>query len=241
MTPLVVLAAGSLRPALTPLLATYGTTTGRRIDVIFGPAGLLRQRIEAGEACDLFASANAEHPARLLAAGLALAVMPFAQNRLCLTVRNTPATRRADWLALLSDTGLILATSTPGSDPSGDYAWQLFDRVAPLLPGGAEHLKARARPLVGGRDTPVIPAGELAAGWLIHQGMADVFIGYAHYAARLAQDPALRVVEIPEAYNVRAVYALAVRARRADPLAAFILGEDGQDFLRRAGFAPIDG
>ncbi|WP_213989297.1 substrate-binding domain-containing protein [Sodalis sp. dw_96] len=239
MTCLTVLAAGSLRTALTPLLAEYTHLTGQRLRAEYGPAGLLRQRIEAGEPCDLFASANTAHPQRLLAASRVLRVQPFIANRLCLTVRSTPATLGADWLSLLSNPDLIIGMSTPVSDPSGDYTWQLFDNIAPLLPPSAVTLKLRARQLVGGADSPPLPVGVTAAGWLIQQGKADIFIGYAHYARLLQNDPALRVVEIPAQFNVLALYALGIGTPAAEPLAAFILSPAGQRFLLEAGFMPL--
>ena len=167
-------------------------------------------------------------------------MQPFIANQLCLTVRNTPETQGADWLSLLSNPHLIIGMSTPGCDPSGDYTWQLFDNIAPLLPSSAVTLKQRARQLVGGADSPPLPAGVTAAAWLIHQGKADVFIGYAHYARLLRDDPALRVVEIPAQYNVRALYALGICTAAAEPLAAFILSPAGQQQLVDAGFMPLD-
>ncbi len=238
--PLVILAAGSLRAALTPLLAEFSADGRRRVTVHYGPAGLLRQRIEAGEPCDLFASANTEHPQRLKTLGLASALRPFAHNRLCLTTRRTAQTETAGWLELLGNPRLILGTSTPGCDPSGDYAWRLFDQVATLLPADAGDLKQRAVQLVGGHVAPPIPAGELAAAWLIHQGLADIFIGYAHYAGRLEQDPLLRVVGIPDEYNILATYALAECSAAAVPLAEFMLSPRGQYFLRAAGFLALN-
>lgn len=38
-----------------------------------------------------------------------------------LTARRAACDDRADWLALLTNPPLRLATSTPGCDPSGDY------------------------------------------------------------------------------------------------------------------------
>lgn len=240
LSPLVILAAGSLRSAFTPLLAEFNTNSQQQMTVNYGPAGLLRQRIEAGEPCSLFASANSEHPQRLHTLGLASTVVPFARNQLCLTTRRTAQTENASWLELLGNPELVIGTSTPGCDPSGDYAWHLFDKVAALLPATAGHLKQRAVPLVGGPVAPPIPAGELAAAWLIHQRLADIFIGYAHYAGRLEQDPLLRVVRIPDEYNIMATYTLAVRSAAAMGLAEFILSPRGQYFLRAAGFLALD-
>ena len=47
-TTLTLLAAGSLRSAFLPLVAHFRQHTGLAVDAQFGPAGLLRERIEAG-------------------------------------------------------------------------------------------------------------------------------------------------------------------------------------------------
>jgi len=120
-----ILAAGSLKGVWPALMAYFPVPVETR----FGPAGLLRERIEAGESCDLFASASEEHPQTLLAAGRALAVMPFTSNRLCITVRSDCLLPGDDWFTLLTRDSLRIATSTPGTDPSGDYTQVLFSRM----------------------------------------------------------------------------------------------------------------
>ncbi len=125
-TPLTLLAAGSLKSAFLPLVAYFQQQTGLAVDAQFGPAGLLRERIEAGTPCAVFASANAAHPQALLQAGLAQECQGFAGNQLMLTAMRSRDNDGLDWLALLSTPRLRLATSTPGCDPSGDYTWQLF-------------------------------------------------------------------------------------------------------------------
>lgn len=145
-----ILAAGSLKRAFTPLLAAFSEHSGVAITAGFGPAGLLRERIEAGERCALFASANIEHPQALLASGRACATSTFASNNLSLTVRNNEHTQQGDWLTLLADPTLRLGTSTPGCDPSGDYTWQLFAHIESLRPGLGLQLRQRALQRVGG-------------------------------------------------------------------------------------------
>ena len=113
-TTLTLLAAGSLRSAFLPLVAHFRQHTGLAVDAQFGPAGLLRERIEAGSPCAVFASANAAHPQALLQAGLAQECQGFASNQLMLTARRSPDNDGLDWLALLSTPRLRLATSTPG-------------------------------------------------------------------------------------------------------------------------------
>ncbi|MGB3390481.1 MAG: substrate-binding domain-containing protein, partial [Pseudaminobacter sp.] len=61
---LTVHAAGSLRNVLPVLTAAFKEGQGVEFVVRHGPAGLLRERIEAGDRPDLFLSANFGHPAR---------------------------------------------------------------------------------------------------------------------------------------------------------------------------------
>nr|WP_068870986.1 substrate-binding domain-containing protein [Edwardsiella tarda] len=241
MEPMIrVLAAGSLRSALTPLIAAFTRQTGLRVALRYGPAGLLRERILAGEPCSLFASADRHNAQALIDAGLAQARFPLAANRLMLSARAAACRPGDDWLALLRDPTLRVATSTPHCDPGGDYAWQLFTRLEQGYPSLGTALKWRARPLVGGRGGVTIPPGECAAAWLIRQGLTDLFIGYAHYGQQLAQAADLRVLTLPEPWNVLCDYQLAQLATDAasQRLCHVMLSEAGQVYLRQAGFLP---
>ncbi|MCE6962506.1 substrate-binding domain-containing protein [Enterobacter sp. MW07] len=219
-----VLAAGSLRGVWPSLLRHFPEP----VETAFGPAGLLRERIAAGEACDLFASANLAHPRALNP----LAVIPFARNSLCLTVRSDVLQQGDNWLSLLTRADLRLATSTAGEDPCGDYAQTLFDRMG----DSGEGVRARARGLVGGRHSAPIPAGKLAAEWIIHSGQAELFIGYASYASRLRTIPGLTVIPLPAPYNPCAEYGCAVITPAGQRLGMFLQSEVAKGILREAGF-----
>ncbi|EPQ0970169.1 molybdate ABC transporter substrate-binding protein [Citrobacter farmeri] len=225
-----ILAAGSLRAVWQPLMACF-----QEKDVLcdFGPAGLLRERIDAGELCDFFASANMAHPQALLDAGRAQSVAPFATNRLCLTVRASVVREDDDWLSLLTRPDLRIGTSTAGCDPSGDYTQQLFSRMG----DAGTRARERAVALVGGRDTLPLPAGSLAAEWLIGNDYTDVFIGYASYAPRLRLIEALTVVEIPAPYNPIAEYGFACLSEKGKPFADFLLTPEARLILCQHGFA----
>lgn len=233
---ITLLAAGSLRPALTPLITHFTRISGIDVKVEYGPAGLLRERIEAGEHCTLFASASREHPQRLLAQHIALSTHTFCWNQLGLATNRT-----GEWLDLLRNPALRIGTSTPGCDPSGDYTWAFFDKMDALERGLGQQLRERAIPLVGGRDTVRIPQGELASAWVLRQGLADLFIGYAHYAKTLRTLPNVRYVAIPAEYNIQCEYQLALLEASKDALALveFMLGNGGQEFLIAAGFLPL--
>lgn len=231
---LQVLAAGSLRLAWQPLMAQFCRETGIHVDTRFVPAGMLRKRLEAGEYCSLFASANMAHPQALLEQGIASAVQRFAGNTLCVTAAAQVVEEQSDWLSLLANPALRIATSTPGSDPSGDYTWQLF---AGLQSRFGVELHHRAMPLVGGPDSKPVPQGELAAAWLIGSGQADLFIGYRSYAGALKQHKALRVFEIPQPYNIEANYGVALCDERARPLWAFLGSDSARGILLQSGFS----
>ena len=232
-----VLAAGSLRSVWRPLMQVFTQQTGIAVHSQFGPAGLLRQRIEQGESVDLFASANLAHPQSLLAQGLAQGIASFTSNRLCLTVRRGLKPEHSDWLEYLRDRTLRIGTSTPLADPSGDYTWQLFARLEQQHPGLGEQLRQLALPLVGGAQSAPVPEGELAAAWLIRSNQCDMFIGYASYGRRLEACADLQLIAIPEEDNIQADYALAQCSAKAAPLSEFILSTTAQEYLRREGFA----
>jgi molybdate transport system substrate-binding protein len=214
-------------------MAEFGRQTGILTATQFAPAGMLRARIEAGENCALFASANMAHPQTLLAQGKALAVQRFAGNALCLTAAAYCVDEHSTWLTLLANPALRIGTSTPGSDPSGDYTWQFFAKVEAET--GVE-LQSRARSLVGGPETQTVPAGKLAAEWLIGSGQADLVIGYRSYAEALKSYRELRVFEIPSLYNIQADYGLALCDARAEPLRAFLTSNTARQILLEYGF-----
>ncbi|EAO5465941.1 substrate-binding domain-containing protein [Salmonella enterica subsp. enterica serovar Urbana] len=200
-----ILAAGSLRVVWPQLMAAF------QADAVcdFGPAGLLRERIEAGEACDFFASANLAHPQAMR--------------------------EGEDWLSLLTRRDLRIGTSTAGCDPSGDYTQQLFSRMGKE----GEAVRKRAVALVGGRQTLPLPAGRLAAEWLINHDYTDIFIGYASYAPRLRLVNSLRVVDIPEPYNPVAEYGFACLSEQGKTLADFLLSARARLILMQHGFSEV--
>ncbi|EGS6536756.1 solute-binding protein [Salmonella enterica] len=203
-----ILAAGSLRVVWPQLMTAF------QADAVcdFGPAGLLRERIEAGEACDFFASANLAHPQALLESGRALRVAPFTTNHLCLSVRAQAMREGEDWLSLLTRRDLRIGKE-------------------------GEAIRKRAVALVGGRQTLPLPAGRLAAEWLINHDYTDIFIGYASYAPRLRQVNSLRVVDIPEPYNPVAEYGFACLSEQGKTLADFLLSARARLILMQHGFS----
>ncbi|MGG6894290.1 molybdate ABC transporter substrate-binding protein [Rhizobium sp. BR 315] len=234
-----VLSAGSLRHAFPAIIGVFGQETGIAVSLTLGPAGLLREQIEAGARFDLFASANMAHPRRLAAAGLTEDPICFARNRLCVLARADLGLTTENFLSVLSGPAVRIGTSTPGDDPGGDYAFEVFDRIEARYPGKGEALKSRACQLVGGRNSPPQPPRK-SGGYLITDGEVDLMMSYSSNARLLAADPAFAVVDIPGEFQPLIEYGVAIR-RDADMetrhFRDFLLSARGQQILSEAGFS----
>lgn len=241
---LTIYAAGSLRAALTQIAQDFAAQSGMEPKLVFGASGLLRDRLAGGERADLFASANMEHPLALERSGHAAAVQAFTRNQLCALATPGFAAAAGTLVNKLLDPRWRVGTSTPKADPSGDYAFEMFDRIervgaAPA--GSAATLKQRALQLTGGPQSPPPPAGRNVYGALVAQAQADVFITYCTNATiALAEQPHLKSLPIDAAINVAATYGVATM-KGASPAAqrflAHLMGPQGQGRLRALGFS----
>lgn len=231
--PLAILAAGSLRAALT----SFAQSIDPAPQLAFGPAGLLRQAIERGRACDVFLSANMGHP-EALAAAAGVQARAFASNPLCVVVRPGATVRPDTLLDHLLDPATRVGTSTPGADPSGDYAMELFTRADMVREGTGRILRAKALQVVGAA-IPVAgaPTKEGGIAGLFQDGVIDAFICYRTTALALA--PGLVAVTPPPELAVTARYGV-VALRPSEHATGFVhaLFGIGQALLARFGFDP---
>lgn len=238
--PLQVYAAGSLRGALTDIARDHEARTGQKVVLTLGASGLLRDRIEKGEPAQVFASADMDHPQRLVARGGWQAPTVFTRNALCaLTSEQVNATPDT-LLATLLRADVRVGTSTPKADPSGDYAWAMFRRADAVQPGAYALLDAKALKLTGGAESPKPPAGQGTYAWVMDQRQADVFLTYCTNAvAAKAEVPRLRVVQLPASLQVGAAYGLTVRSgapAAAQAFARALQEPAAQAVLQRLGF-----
>jgi len=210
----------------------------------YAASGLLKDRILAGEAPQLFASANMEHPQAVVAAGKAVALAAFARNALCVLATPTFSLQGKPLAQRLLDTDVRLATSTPKADPAGDYAFTMFERIessGAAGAGSAAALKAKALQLTGGPNSAPPPPGRNVYGVLVAANQADAFVTYCTNAAQAKREvPTLQVLPVPDAINVSAVYGMAaMNGANADgrAWAQFVLGPQGQAILASHGFS----
>jgi molybdate transport system substrate-binding protein len=88
-----VMAAGSLRDVFAAVFADYTKLYGGSFASVWGPSGVLRERLQKGEAFDIFASAGLPHAQILTEAGVSGPSVLFTRNALCVV---TDANRQLD-------------------------------------------------------------------------------------------------------------------------------------------------
>ena len=234
-------AAGSLTDAMTEMLPASGLPPEQVAPPVFGPSGVLRERIEGGVPADVLASADMAQPRRL-AAERHLPVVMFAHNSLCIVGRAELDLTQTNLLDRMLDPAVKLGTSTPGADPGGDYAWAVFARADAVHPGVRAVLEGKALKLVGGPDSkPLVPGmGQVQGVFLTHA--ADMMLGYCSGSAAIQRDvPGLVSVPLPPELTVGPAYGMIVLtdSRLAARFALFVMSEQGQSILARHGFHPV--
>jgi ABC-type molybdate transport system substrate-binding protein len=185
--PIRIYAAGSLGAVLPKLIAASGLPEGAVATPVFGPAGLLRQRLVSGETADLFASADLAQPQAVAAIKRAL-VVPFARNRMCVLAPQRLGLTADNLLDRMLSPDLRLATSTLGADPGGDYARAVFARAEKLRPGAEQALIAKAKLLVGGPASMTPQPGHSAAATIFLTDAADALLYYCSGAEAAAKE-----------------------------------------------------
>jgi ABC-type molybdate transport system substrate-binding protein len=209
---------------------------------VFGPSGVLRERIEGGDHVDVFASADMDQPRRLARTRRGSFVVMFTRNRLCALGKANLGLTSDNLLDRLLDPSLRLATSTPGADPGGDYAWAAFARAETMHPGAQAILQRKAMQLVGGPNSRPLVPGRGAVQGIFLADRADVMLGYCSSGPAVMREiQGLTNVPLPSSLAVGPAYGLIVLSDRpmAARFALFVLSEQGQAILRQYGFDPI--
>jgi ABC-type molybdate transport system substrate-binding protein len=239
--PVRLYAAGSLRSVMTDLGRAWTAGGGGTIAPEFGPSGTLRDRIVAGADAQVFASANMEHPRSLAEKGRAGPVSLFARNQLCALSTREARVTTDTLLERMLDPAVKVGTSTPKADPSGDYAFLLFEKADKLVPGAGAALAAKELKLTGGPDSPKPPPDRSLYGMLVAGGQADVFLTYCTNAiVAQRESPSLVVSQVPPSLAVGADYGITVIAGApadAAKFVAFVLSPEGLRIIATHGFA----
>jgi molybdate transport system substrate-binding protein len=237
-----IYAAGSLRGVVGELSKEAGAAFNITVTPTFGGSGALRERIEKGEKPDLFLSADVGSPLKLGAEGRTFVpVAAFARNRICVVSRRSSGLTQANLVDQLLASDARLKTSTPIADPSGDYAWAIFDRIDRMRPGSGAILKAKAQAAMNAVATPQ-PPSQSAAAALFASHQIDMSITYCSGSASLEQElPELTSLEVPPQLDPHPLYGMAVLSSKPEVLrlALYLLSGKGQAIIAAAGLVPV--
>jgi len=237
-----IFAAGSLRGVVNDLAEQAGPALGIEVKSSFGGSGSMRERIEKGEPADLLMSADLGSPEKLEAQGRTVVpVIAFARNRMCIVSRKASGVTAANLIERLLDDKVRLKTSTPITDPAGDYAWSIFKRIEALHPGAQAILKAKAQASMKLVAAPATPTRSAAAA-LFATHAIDMSITYCSGSAALEKEmPQLTSVVVPANIDPHPIEGVAVLSTRPEVmrLALFLLSEKGQAIIARQGLVPL--
>ncbi len=237
-----IFAAGSLRGVVGELSKQAGAAINITVTPTFGGSGALRERIEKGEKPDLFLSADVGSPLKLAAQGRTFVpVAAFARNRMCVVSRRSAGLTASNLIDQLLASKVRVKTSTPIADPSGDYAWAIFDRIDVLKPGSGAILKAKAQATMNVTAPPQSPSQSAAAA-LFASNQIDLSITYCSGSAALEKElPQLVSLEVPPPLDPHPLYGMAVLSPRPEVLrlALYLLSGKGQAIVAAAGLVPV--
>ena len=222
----VIFSAGSLRGVVADLASDVRAAYGIEVKPTFGGSGMLRERIEKGEAVDLFLSADVASPRKLEMQGRAVVpAIPFARNRMCILSHKSLGLNASNLIERLLEKNVKLKTSTPVADPGGDYAWAIFDRIDAQRPGTGDLLKAKAQASMS------LPAEQ-----------ADARITYCSATATLEKEtPELTDFVVSGPLDPHPMDGMVVLTNREASLrvALYLLSDKGQAIIERERLVPL--
>src|SRR5262249_3217417 len=160
----------------------------------------------------------------------------------CAFSRPDVDVRTDNLLDRLLDPAVKLGTSTPLSDPAGDYTWTMFRQAETLRPGAYDALTRKAQQLFGGPNpapAPPVPRGRNATAFHLETRTVDIYLQYCSGRDAFVRDsPNFVAVNLPQALDVGADYGLTVlngASAMSESVVNFILSPAGQQIFTDAG------
>lgn len=229
----VVFAASSLQDAFGEMAKGVKA----KVTYSFGGSQALVTQLSQGAKADVFASADGKNMQAAIAAGLVVSGTERALATNKLVVVTAPGSKSGYALADLGKPGLKLVLADQ-SVPAGNYSLQVLDKLS-ADPSYGEGFKEKVLANVVSRENNVRQV--LAK---VQLGEADAGIVYTT-DARAAQT-GIGSIEIPDKYNVIAIYYIAPikdaeHQQTAGLFIEYALSNKGQGVLRGYGFGPPPG
>jgi molybdate transport system substrate-binding protein len=233
---LVVFAASSLTESLQDMVTGFEEDNpGVAITFSFAGSQQLRTQLEQGAQADLFASADWTQMNAMMDAGLVAGeAVSFATNRLVVIV---PA-KSGDITSIedLAQPGIKLVLAQ-AEVPVGSYSRTAIDNLAASPQYGTEYADRVLGNLVS-EETNVRNVAQKVA-----LGEADAGIVYQTDAMTPDIAERVRVIPIPDQFNVIASYPIAALSESAQAdlggqFVDFVLSDEGEQILAEYGFGP---
>ena len=231
---LVVYGAASLKGVLEAAKSAYETANpGVNVTISTDSSSTLETQIEQGAPADVFLSADATNPTKLLDAGLAEgAAVTFARNKLTIIVpADNPAGIRTP--ADLARAGIKIIAA--GDEvPITRYATQLVGNLATEAGYPADFAARYTANIASKEDNVKAVVAKIELG----EGDAGIV-----YLTDARASTTVKAIDVPDSANVPATYTGLVVRASANPAAArafleWFAGPDGQAILGGFGFLP---
>lgn len=234
---LTVFAAASLTESFGEIAAAFKSAhPDVRVELNLSSSNQLALQINEGAPADVYASANLKNMDKVVAAGLISAdrVFVFANNRLVVVL---PAANPGEIETLrdLARPGLRIVLA--GKEvPVGAYSLQAIDLLGGDSEYGVDYKDALMKNVVSHEDTVKHVLTKVLL------GEADAGIVYRSDVTPSASER-VRMIEVPEQFNVLASYPIAVLDRAAGNETAagfvrFVLSPAGREILAKWGLIP---
>jgi molybdenum ABC transporter molybdate-binding protein len=232
-----VFVAGSLRGVMPAVAAEYEKASGVHANITIGRSTDIRQQIERGKNADIFVSATIEDTAALAKSGKLRTSEVLARNEFCLMAAPGIKLVPDRLVDIMIDPAIKLGTSTPKTDPAGDYAWELFRNIEKIHPGAYATLDAKAIRLLGPRPIRAENASPFPE--IFRRRQADVFVTYCSNAVATARIlKGVTFDRFPELINVAAIYGIGVSKTappEANAFVSYAVGIKGRRIFARYG------
>ncbi len=234
-TRLTVFAAASLTDAFNEIGEQFKQRNpGVTLEFNFAGSQQLRTQLEQGAVADVFASANTKEMNAAIQAGVIVSgtSATFVRNRLAVIVpKDNPGDIQE--LKDLSKPGLKIVLAA-ASVPVGGYALSSLDKLNADF--GASYSRTVLANVVSYEDNVKQVVAK------VQLGEADAGIVYTSDVTPQVADKLIKL-DIPDQYNVLAMYPIAVlksapNAELAQAFMDFVLSAQGQTILRKWGFIP---
>ncbi len=238
MASSVIMAAGSMLQLLPRLLIACPKVDESKFKTVFGPSSSLRGKIENGQHCDLFISANSTHTDALVKAEIFGRAAVLGLNPTVLVYRSEIDVADNGILQLLTDPCWQLGMSTIGLDPNTDE-FEILSKISEATESDPQVLASRTRLITGGREDPNAPKGRNQYGWIMETQEVDLLLTFQSNAIdAVADNPTLRFTQLPLSIRVIGQFGIGVSVdyrREIKELYDWLLSTEGKNVLEQNG------